>query len=182
MNQQGVSQIFFEETYSVPADHTARALFSHLPHGRSYAERMIECLATAYLLAVVESICIREMQMHVDAAAQVVVGRCVRIEHRGPVPPGAPLRLRGWVEGLGGRSVTFRVQALDDHEIVCEASITLVVMKRASMESRIAAKVDALQFASRGASPSLSHGQAASAAPAQGQAKYRLGANAQPNQ
>jgi fluoroacetyl-CoA thioesterase len=166
MNQQGVSQIFFEETYSVPADQTARALFSQLQHGRAYAEQMIECLATAYLLAVVESICVREMQLHVDAAAQVVVGRCVRIEHRGPVPPGAPLRLRGWVEGLGGRSVTFRVQAFDDHEIVCEASITLVVMKRASMESRIAAKVDALQFASREASPSLPPSRAASAAPA----------------
>jgi fluoroacetyl-CoA thioesterase len=146
MNQQGVSQIFFEETYKVPADQTARSLFSRLPHGMAYAEKMIDCLATAYLLAAVESICIREMQMHVDVIAQVVVGRCVRIEHRGPVLPGAPLRLRGWVEGLGGRSVTFRVQASDDHELVCEALITLVVMRRKSMESRIAAKVKALQF------------------------------------
>jgi fluoroacetyl-CoA thioesterase len=171
MNQQGVSQIFFEETYSVPADQTARALFSRLQHGRAYAEKLIECLATAYLLAVVESICVREMQTHVDAAAQVVVGRCVRIEHRGPVPPGAPLRFRGWVEGLGGRSVTFRVQAFDDHELVCEASITLVVMKRVSMEARIAAKVSALPLASMEASPSLSPSGAASAGPARSQAK-----------
>jgi hypothetical protein len=65
-NHQGVSEIFFEESYTVPADQTAKSLFSRLPHGSEYAERLIECLATGYLVAVIESICIREMQQHVD--------------------------------------------------------------------------------------------------------------------
>ena len=96
MNHQGVSEIFFEETYSVPPEQTARALFSRLPHGSDYAERLIECLATGYLVAVVESICIREMQLHVDAATEVVVGRTIQMEHKGPIPPGSSLKLRGW--------------------------------------------------------------------------------------
>ncbi len=100
MNHQGVSEIFFEESYTVPADHTAKSLFARLPHGTGYAERLIECLATGYLVAVIESICIREMQLHVDAA-EVVVGRTIRIDHRAPIPPGSPLRLRGWLERLG---------------------------------------------------------------------------------
>ena len=145
MNHQGVSEIFFEESYTVPADQTAKSLFSRLPHGSGYAERLIECLATGYLVAVVESICIREMQQHVDAAAEVVVGRSIRIDHRGPIPPGSPLRLRGWLERLGERSATFRVQAHDAHEVVCEATVTLVAVQRAQMESRIATKVLALQ-------------------------------------
>lgn len=145
MNHQGVSEIFFEESYTVPADQTAKSLFSRLPHGSGYAERLIECLATGYLVAVVESICIREMQQHVDAAAEVVVGRSIRIDHRGPIPPGSPLRLRGWLERLGERSATFRVQAHDAHEIVCEATVTLMAVQRTQMESRIATKVLALQ-------------------------------------
>lgn len=145
MNHQGVSEIFFEESYTVPADQTAKLLFSRLPHGSGYAERLVECLATGYLVAVVESICIREMQRHVDAAAEVVVGRSIRIDHRGPIPPGSPLRLRGWLERLGERSATFRVQANDAHEVVCEATVTLVAVQRTQMESRIAAKVLALQ-------------------------------------
>ena len=144
MYHQGVSEIFFEETYSVPPEQTARALFSRLPHGIDYAERLIECLATGYLVAVVESICIREMQRHVDAESEVVVGRTVQIEHKGPIPPGSSLKLRGWVERIGGRSATFCVQASDAHEVVCESSVTLVAAQRASMESRIAAKVGAL--------------------------------------
>ena len=144
MNHQGISEIFFEETYSVPPEQTARALFARLPHGIDYAEKLIECLATGYLVAVVESICIREMQRHVDAELEVVVGRTIQMEHKGPIPPGSSLKLRGWVERLGERSATFCVQASDAHEVVCESSVTLVATRRALMESRIAAKVGAL--------------------------------------
>lgn len=145
MNHQGVSQIFFEESYTVPADQTARSLFERLPHGYEYAQKMIECLATGYLVAVLESICIREVQQQVDPLVEVVVGRTIRIEHRAPIPPGSPLQLSGWVQTLSERSVTFCVQAFDDHEMVCEAAVTLVVVRRASMELRIATKVSALQ-------------------------------------
>lgn len=132
MNHQGVSEIFFEESYTVPADQTAKSLLARLPHG------------TGYLVAVIESICIREMQLHVDAA-EVAVGRTIRIDHRAPIPPGSPLRLRGWLERLGERSATFRVQAHDVNELACEAVVTLVAAQRAAMESRIAAKVAALR-------------------------------------
>ncbi|MDQ0083105.1 putative thioesterase [Variovorax boronicumulans] len=98
MNQQAVSEICFEKTYWVPAEQTARSLFARLPHGRDYAESLVECLATGYLAAVVESICIREMQRHIDAVAEVVVGRSILVDHRGPIPPGSLLRLRGWLE------------------------------------------------------------------------------------
>ncbi len=145
MNHQGVSEIFFEESYTVSADQTAKSLFARLPHGSDYAERLIGCLATGYLVAVIESICIREMQQHVDADTEVVVGRTIRIDHRGPIPPGSPLRLRGWLERMGERSATFRVQAHDAHEVVCEATVTLVAALRDQMESRIATKVLALE-------------------------------------
>jgi len=145
MNHQSVSEIFFEESYTVPADQTARSLFARLPHGYEYAQKMIECLATGYLVAVLESICIREVQQHVDPLVEVVVGRTVRIEHRAPIPPGSPLQLSGWIQSLSERSATFCVQAHDDHEMVCEATVTLVVVRRASMEMRIATKVNALQ-------------------------------------
>ncbi|MDQ0080907.1 fluoroacetyl-CoA thioesterase [Variovorax boronicumulans] len=150
MNQQGVSEICFEETYAVPQDQTARSLFARLPHGGGYAQTLIECLATGYLVAVVESICIREMQRHVDSAVEVVVGRIVHIEHRGPIPPTTRLRLRGWVEGLGERSATFRVRAHDDHELVLDGTVTLVAAERARIESRIATKVGALETAGGG--------------------------------
>ena len=147
MNQQAVSEIFFEETYCVPAEQTARSLFARLPHGIAYAQTLVECLATGYLIAVVESICIREMQIHVDPLTEVVVGRSMRIDHLGPIPPATCLRVRGWVERLGERSATFCVQAHDAHEAVFDCSVTLVAAQRTVIEPRIAAKVSALQAA-----------------------------------
>jgi predicted thioesterase len=147
MNQPGVNQIFFEESHLVSADHPAPSPGSQPLAGAVCVEATIRCVATAELVALVESICVREMQAHIDGAIQIAASRTIRIEHRGPVPTGSLLRLRGWVELLGGRSVTFRVQGFDDHELVCEATVTLVVMRRASMESRIAAKIVAPDFA-----------------------------------
>lgn len=48
-------------------------------------------------------------------------------------------------ERLGERSATFRVQACDTGEVVCEATVTLVAVQRTVIETRIAAKVEALQ-------------------------------------
>lgn len=145
MNHQQVSQIFFQETYTVPFDQTARSLFTRLPHGRLYADAMIECLATGYLIAVVESICVREMQRQVNAAVEVIVGRVINVEHLGPILPGAKIRLAGWVERLGKRSATFCVQAYDDLELVCDGKVTLVAADRAALESKIAGKALSMQ-------------------------------------
>lgn len=145
MNHQQVSDICFEEIYVVPTDQTERSLFTRLPHGKAYAETLIECFATGYRIAVVESICIREMQRHIDPTAEVVVGRDIRIEHCGPIPSGTKVRLSGWVERLGNRSTTFCVRAHDDHELVCMGQVTLVAADRASIESRIATKVKCLR-------------------------------------
>lgn len=147
MNPQRVSEIVFDETYRVPAHQTARSLFLRLPHGLEYAQTLIECLATSYLIAVVESICIREMQRHVDPFEEVMVGRTVRIDHLGPIPPMTCLRLCGWVERLSERSATFCVRVHDDHEVVFDGTVTLVAARRTLIESRIASKVLALDRA-----------------------------------
>jgi predicted thioesterase len=140
MNYENVSQICFEDSYTVPAEQTARALFARLPHGCGYAERMIECLATGYLVAVVESICIGRLQEHVHPADEVVVGQRIHVEHLRPMPQGARITLRGFVSSLGERRVTFRVRAQDAQELVCEAIVTLVALPRQVMQARIDAK------------------------------------------
>ena len=39
-------------------------MFGVLPHGKGYAERLVNAMANGYLVAVLESICAREMQPH----------------------------------------------------------------------------------------------------------------------
>ncbi len=144
MDHERISAICFAETYVVPSHQTARALLTRLPHGQAYANTLIECIASGYLIAILESICINAMQEHIEPTTEVVVGRSIRIEHSGPIPPGATVRVSGWVEQIGNRSVTFRVTVHDDHERVCDGQVTLVAAERTLIESRIAIKVDRL--------------------------------------
>jgi fluoroacetyl-CoA thioesterase len=155
MNHEPISQICFAETYVVPSHQTARSLFTRLPHGMAYADTLIECFATGYLIAVVESICIREMQQHIDPLVEVVVGRDIRIEHRGPIPPGATVRVMGWCGQLGRRSATFCIRAFDDHELVCDGAITLVAADRKSIEATVATKVATLRSGAGGRNPAI---------------------------
>ena len=140
MNEQGISEICFEEACTVHPDQTAKSLFSRLAHGCAYADQMLDGLATGYLVALIESVCIREMLHHMDPATEIIVGRAVNIQHCAPVAPGKQVWLRGWTSQLGERTTTFAVQAFDDHEVICDGSLTLVVAVRSTLEARLSRK------------------------------------------
>ena len=150
-------EISFEEVCTVDADQTARRLFARLSHGNAYASRMVEGLATGYLIAIVESICIREMLREMRLTTEVIVGAAVDIRHRAPVPPGKQVWLRGRTTHLGERKATFAVQACDDDEVVCEGVMTFVATSRERIESRLALKLGAGSRASSGASERQQH-------------------------
>ena len=133
-------EISFEEVCTVAADQTARRLFARLSHGNAYSNRMVDGLATGYLVAIVESICIREMLREMKLTTEVIVGAAVDIQHRAPVPPGKQLWLRGRTTHLGERKATFAVQACDDDEVVCEGVMTFVATSRERIETRLARK------------------------------------------
>ncbi|MEP6609194.1 MAG: thioesterase [Burkholderiaceae bacterium] len=139
-----ISQIFFSETYVVPIEQTAQSLFRLLPHGKAYADRMIDAMATGCLIAVLESICAREMQPHLHHDEDMVVGSSVQFQHRAPIPSGALIKADGWVIGIGDRDATFWVRASDEHEVVCEGEIRFAVVQRAVLERRLQCKREAI--------------------------------------
>src|SRR5436190_18177524 len=150
-------EISFEEVCTVDADQTARRLFARLSHGSAYAGRMVEGLATGYLIAIVESICIREMLRQMSLTTEVIVGSAVDIRHRAPVPPGKQIWLRGRTTHLGERKATFAVQACDDDEVVCEGILTFVATSRERIETRLALKLSADSRAPGGAAKRQQH-------------------------
>jgi fluoroacetyl-CoA thioesterase len=140
MNEQGISQICFEEACTVQPDQTAKSLFSRLAHGSAYAEHLLGGLATGYLVALIESVCIREMLHHIDPATEVIFGRAINIQHCAPAAPGKQLWLRGSTVQVGEQRTTFAVQVFDEHEAICDGSVTLVAAPREVLERRLARK------------------------------------------
>ena len=140
MNEQAISQISFHEVCTIHPDQTAKSLFSRLSHGCAYSDHLMDGLATGYHVALIESVCIRELLHHLDPTTEIIVGRAVSIQHCAPAAPGKPTWLRGWTTRLGERSITFAVQVFDDHEAICDGSVTLVAAPRDALEARLARK------------------------------------------
>jgi predicted thioesterase len=145
MDHCAISQVCFYERYRVPPEQTARHLFGRLPHGKGYADRMVDAMATGYLVAVLESICARELQPLLDPGEETVVGSSVQCRHRAPIAPNTVLKVDGFVVGIGEREATFYVRASDDHEVVCEGRIRFGIVHKAQMDERIQRKCVPLQ-------------------------------------
>lgn len=145
MKQEAISQIVFDEHYAVPADQTALQLFRQLPLAANYCEHLVDAMATAYLIAVLESICLREVHLHIDREQETVVGASIECWHCAPVLAGAILRVSGWVERMGDSEVTFRMEAQDEHERVCEASVRLVILRRDQIAGHLTRKKEAIE-------------------------------------
>ena len=144
MSHCGITQILFSETYTVPAEQTSQRMFGVLPHGKSYADRLVNAMANGYLFAVLESICAREMQTHLDHNEETLVLSSMQCQHRAPIPPGALVTINGWVTGVADQEATFCVQASDEQEIVCEGQIRLTIVQRSQIEKRLQRKRDAI--------------------------------------
>lgn len=144
-NYQAIGQIVFDERYAVPLEQTAPLLFSEFPSTADSTANLVDAMTTAYLIAMLESICMRELRGFVDPHSETVVGVVVECRHRAPVARGALLRVSGWVEGVAENEVTFRVQAQDEQEQICEGSIRLAILQRARIAQHIARKQKAIE-------------------------------------
>jgi len=144
MNAERVSQLFFDERYTVPPEQTARHVFRAMETARGCGATLVDAMATTSVLAVLESACLRELHPCVDAARDTLVGIAMQCRHRGAIPAGATLRITGWVERLCEREVTFRVQAHDEQEEVFEGSIRIAVVPRDHIAHVIARKRGAI--------------------------------------
>jgi predicted thioesterase len=141
MNHCTATQILFSETYTVPAEPTSKQfLLGLLPHVNSSPDQLLNAMPNGYLVAVLESICVHEMQPHLDHNQETIVVASMQSRHRAPIPQGALVTVDGWVTGIGDHEASFWVRASDEQEIVFEGEIRFAIVKRAHLERKIQRK------------------------------------------
>jgi len=145
MNHCGISQILFSETYTVPAEQTSQSMLGVLPHGNGYSARLLNVWPNGHLIAMLESICAREMQAHLDHTEEVIAVSAIKCRHRAPIPSGALITVDGWTTDIGDHEASFWVRVSDEQEIVCEGEIRFAIVKRAQMERKIQRKREAIK-------------------------------------
>ena len=145
MKHSAVSQILFSETYTVPAEQTSQRMLAVLRDGGSYSDGLLNAMSNGYLIAVLESICARELQKYVDDDNELVLAADVRWQRRAPVAVGALITVDGWVRVIDGNEATFFVRASDEQEVVCEGEICFYVEQLEQLERKIQRKREAIE-------------------------------------
>ena len=108
----------FEFTYTVPVEKTVPYLFPEFPEGG----RMPEVLATGFLVGLLEFACIRFINPHIEWPRQQTVGIQMSLSHTAATPPGLTVTVKGRLDKVEGRKLTFTLEAHDGVDSICKAT------------------------------------------------------------
>lgn len=126
----------FEFTYTVPVGKTVPYLFPEFPEGG----RMPEVLATGFLVGLLEFACIRFVNPHIDWPRQQTVGIQVNLNHTAATPPGFSVTVKGRLEKVDGRKLTFALDASDGVDSICQATHERFIIDADKFNAAVARK------------------------------------------
>ncbi len=126
----------FEFTYTVPVEKTVPYLFPEFPEGG----RMPEVLATGFLVGLLEFACIRFVNPHIDWPRQQTVGIQVNLSHTAATPPGFSVTVKGRLEKVDGRKLTFTLDASDGVDSICQATHERFIIDADKFNAAVARK------------------------------------------
>ena len=126
----------FEFTYTVPVEKTVPYLFPEFPEGG----RMPEVLATGFLVGLLEFACIRFVNPHIDWPRQQTVGIQVNLSHTAATPPGFSVTVKGRLEKVDGRKLTFVLDASDGADSICQATHERFIIDADKFNAAVARK------------------------------------------
>ncbi|MDB5960100.1 MAG: thioesterase [Massilia sp.] len=129
----------FSWHYTVPERASVPALYQDT----DFCRDMPAVLATGYLVGMMELACVNGIMPYMDWPHQQSLGTMVNFRHLAPTPPGMRLRIEGEVLEVAGRRITFKVQAWDDVERVCEGTHERMLIDADRFNDKVARKVAA---------------------------------------
>ena len=130
---------------TIPVRATVPALY----HDTDFCRDMPDVLATGYLVGMMELACVHGIMAFVDWPREQSLGTMVNFRHLAPTPPGMDLRIEGEVTAVEGRRISFKVEAWDDHERVCEGTHERMLIAPERFADKLAQKIAAVSAAAQ---------------------------------
>jgi fluoroacetyl-CoA thioesterase len=134
--QPGMS---FEFSYTVPEDKTVPHLFPDIEEGAV----MPRVLATGYMVGLMEFACIKFINPHIDWPRQQTVGIQINVSHSAATPPGMTVTVKGHLDKVEGRKLSFSLEAFDDQDNISMGTHERFIIDaqkfNAALEKKIAA-------------------------------------------
>ena len=130
------SGLTFEFEFKVPENKTVPHLF---PESSEF-QAMPEVLATGFMVGLFEWACIQAINPHIDWPDEQTVGIHVNLSHVAATPPGLTVTVKGKLEQVEGRKISFSVVADDGVDKISEGTHDRFVINVEKFNAKMAAK------------------------------------------
>jgi len=130
----------FELQYKVPENKTVPHLLPEFDEGRV----MPNVFASGYMIGLFEFACIRAINPHLDWPDEQSVGIGFSLSHTAATPPGFTVTVKGKLEKMEGRKLTFGIEAHDGIETISRGTHERFVIQAAKFKAAVSAKAEKL--------------------------------------
>ena len=126
-------------SFTVPANKTVPHLFPESPE----FQEMPRVLATGYMVGLFEWACIQAVNPHLDWPREQTVGIHVDLSHLAATPPGLTVNVKGMLEKVEGRKLTFSLTAYDGVDTISQGHHVRFVIDALKFNAKAIAKARA---------------------------------------
>ena len=126
----------FDYRFKVPETKTVPHLYPEIPE----ALIMPKVFATGFMVGLFEFACITAINPHLDWPVEQTVGIQVNIDHTAATPPGLTVTVRGKLEKVEGRKLSFSLEADDGVDTISKGTHERFVIDAAKFNAQIEKK------------------------------------------
>jgi fluoroacetyl-CoA thioesterase len=130
----------FEFAFQVSESKTVPYLYPESPEFQA----MPKVLATGFMVGLFEWACIQAINPHLDWPQEQTVGIDIRVNHTAATPPGLTVTVKGSLDRVEGRKLTFSLVADDGLDMISEGTHERFVIDAAKFNAKIVAKMGRL--------------------------------------
>jgi fluoroacetyl-CoA thioesterase len=130
------SGLTFEFKFTVPENKTV----PHLYPESSEFQAMPRVLATGFMVGLFEWACIQAINPHIDWPEEQTVGIQINLSHTAATPPGLTIAVKGKLEEVEGRKLSFSLVADDGVDKISEGTHDRFVIHAAKFNAKMAEK------------------------------------------
>lgn len=136
--QPGLS---FEFKFKIPENKTVPYLYPESPE----FQQMPRVLATGFMVGLFEWACIQALNPHLDWPAEQTVGIEIKLSHVAATPPGLTVTVKGKLEKVEGRKLTFSLVADDGVDKISQGTHDRFVIDAERFNAKMAGKLSNYQ-------------------------------------
>ena len=128
--------LIFEFGFRIPEEKTVPHLYPESPE----FQLMPRVFATGFMVGLFEWACIQAINPYIDWPREQTVGVAINVTHIAATPPGLTVTIKGKLEKVEGRKLTFSLAADDGIDKISEGSHERFVIDAARFNSKVASK------------------------------------------